>query len=180
VITADDPIIQIALERGLLPRDQFEAALQTMAASSVLDSSGRVDERKTRAVDGLDYDALGRAVAREFGMPYVTLDETAIAPAVLAAVPRSFVLEHQVMPFAHMDGVLRVAIADPIALDVIDALGHVVAGRVQPELAARDAIERAITRDTAEVRARWTRFSRTKSPSGRTPIKTLRTKPRRP
>ena len=94
----------------------------------------------------LDQDALAHAVAAEFGMPFVTLAPLQIPGEILSTLPRSFVVEHTVMPFARENGVLRVAVADPIAVDVIDSLGLVAGGAIQPELASAEDIRRAITR----------------------------------
>ncbi len=144
--TADDLALQIALDRGLLSSAQVEAAKRQAGAPAGPTSAAPGLVGFLQATGALDPEALGRAVAAEFGMPWVALATVAIPDEVLAALPRSFVLEHTVMPYARADGVLRVALADPIAADVIDALNHVTEGPVQPALAAGDDIARAITR----------------------------------
>ncbi|MDI1249675.1 MAG: ATPase, T2SS/T4P/T4SS family [Lacunisphaera sp.] len=116
MITADS-LLTIALERGLCTGE-----------------------------DPLAGEELARAVAAEFGMPFVPLAGRVIPAEVLARLPRAFVQQHAVMPYAGEDGVLHVAVADPIAVDVIDSLGHVAGGRIQPALATADDIARAITR----------------------------------
>ena len=114
--TADDPLIQIALERGLAVDDREEAL---------------------------------RAVAAEFGMPHVSLAARSIPRDVLGALPRSFVVEHEVVPFARDSGLLQVAVADPIAVDVIDSLPHVAGQPVQVALADAEDIRAAIGRHYA-------------------------------
>jgi type IV pilus assembly protein PilB len=113
VTTADDPLIQIALERGLAVGDHEESL---------------------------------RAVAAEFGMPHVDLAERSIPKDVLGTLPRSFVVEHTVMPFAWEGGELQVAVADPIAVDIIDSLPHVAGQPVQIALADAGDIRAAIGR----------------------------------
>lgn len=98
------------------------------------------------ASGALDEGALGKAVAKEFGLSWIVLDGRAIAPEVLAAVPRSFVCEHSVMPFSRTDGVLHVAVADPFAVELIDSLAHVAGTRVSPSLASTKDIRQAIAR----------------------------------
>jgi general secretion pathway protein E/type IV pilus assembly protein PilB len=93
-----------------------------------------------------DPQALARAVAEEFGMPFVTLASRAVPGDILAALPRAFVQEHSVMPFAREDGVLHVAVSDPIAVDVIDSLDHVAGTPVLPVLASAPDIGQAIRR----------------------------------
>ncbi len=113
VTTADDPLLPIALERGLPVGDREE---------------------------------LARAVAGEFGMPYVSLGAQQIAGEIRAALPRSFVAEHNVMPFDREGGVLRVAVADPVAVDIIDSLAYVAGQPVQAVLAGAEDIRQAIVR----------------------------------
>ncbi|SDS61752.1 GspE/PulE family protein [Opitutus sp. GAS368] len=144
--TADDYAVQIALKRGLVTAGQLEAAQRKAADHPALTSAapGVLDILLTDAA--LDQAALGRAVADEFGMPWVTLAGMPISPAVLATLPRSFVVEHTVIPFAREGGVLRVAVADPIAVDVIDSLAYLAGTVVQPVLASVADVRQAITR----------------------------------
>ena len=94
----------------------------------------------------LDENVLLQAVATELGLPCVNLDGLAIAADVLAVVPRSFVLEHAILPFACEGGVLQVAVSDPMVMEVFDSLAHVAGLRVAPALASADSIRRAISR----------------------------------
>ena len=150
--TAEDYVTQIALERGLLPRERWEEA-RRLAAQRPAGASGEVDGLQSFLADGtVDPDALARAVAEEFGMEHVRLEPRRMAAEVVAALPRSFVHEHMVMPFAREDGVLRVAVADPLAVDVIDSLSHVAGTVVRPALASREDIRRAIAHHYGEDR----------------------------
>ncbi len=142
----DDYAVQIALKRGLLTTAQVEAAQQSAARHTDLTSAAPGVLASLMAAGVLDPTTLGRAVAEEFGMPWVTLGELLIPPGILSGLPRSFVLEHQVVPFARENGALRVALADPIAVDVIDSLGYVAGMVVQPALASADDIRQAIAR----------------------------------
>lgn len=83
-------------------------------------------------------------VVENNGLPSILLAGLKISAEVLTALPRSFVLEHNVMPFAHAQGRLRVAISDPLALDIIDGLNYVAGRPVQVELASSADIRAAI------------------------------------
>ena len=150
--TAEDYVTQIALERGLLPRGRWAEA-RRLAAERSAGASGEADVLESLLADGtVQREALTRAVADEFGMEYVALDMRRIAEEVVSALPRSFVQEHTVLPYAVEDGVLRVAVADPLAVDVIDSLSHVAGTAVQPALASVEDIRRAMARHYAEDR----------------------------
>lgn len=143
---AADYAVQIALKHGLLTAAQVELAEQRVAGHADLTAAApTVLEILTR--DGtLDQSALGRAMADEFGMPWVALAAWEIPSGILAALPRSFVVEHNVVPFAREEGVLRVAVADPLAVDILDSLAYVAGTEVQPALASPDDVRQAITR----------------------------------
>jgi general secretion pathway protein E/type IV pilus assembly protein PilB len=120
VQTADDNLIQIAREKGLLPDVSRD--------------------------DNLSTDVLGRAVAGEFGLGWVNLESLTLTPEVLAAVPPSFAREQGVMPFASREGVLHVAVSDPRAMEVLDRLAFVTGRAIVPALAAVADIQGAIAR----------------------------------
>jgi type IV pilus assembly protein PilB len=123
---ADDYAVQIALKRGLLP-----------VGSSA------------ETLDSLDSETLGRALADEFGMPWVMLAGRPIPTDILCALPRSFVIEHQVLPFAREGGVLLVAVTDPIAVDVLDSLAYVTGEVVRQALASAADVRQAIAKHHA-------------------------------
>jgi general secretion pathway protein E/type IV pilus assembly protein PilB len=131
VTTADDPLVQIARQRGLLPRGAGLPAA------------------------GMERAMLGRAVAGEFGLSWVELGDRPIDRDILAALPRDFVLEHAVMPFAREKGVLQVAVSDPVAVDLLDSLAYVAGSPVRPALAdatdIRQALDRAYGWDMPEL-----------------------------
>ncbi len=98
----------------------------------------------TLTESGLGEAARPSPVVENDGLPSILLAGLEISAEVLTALPRSFVLEHRVMPFAHAQGRLRVAISDPLALDIIDGLNYVAGRPVQVELASSADIRAAI------------------------------------
>ncbi len=90
--------------------------------------------------------ALGRAVAKEFGLPWVELGDCAIPQDVLDALPRNFVLDRAVIPFARKDGILQVAVSDPMAIDLMDSLAYVAGSPVGAVLATAADIRQALDR----------------------------------
>jgi len=87
----------------------------------------------------------------ESGLLPVALAARLIPAEILATLPRSFVLEHAVIPYAREGGVLCVAAAGPLALDVLDCLGYLAGSPVQPALASTDDIRDAIARHYGQV-----------------------------
>ncbi len=80
-------------------------------------------------------------------MPWVDPGSADIPSDVLAALPRAFLIARNVLPLAIEGGVLRVAVTDPVAVDVIDDLAWLADRPVQPELATLAAVQAAIARN---------------------------------
>jgi len=144
--TADDFVLQLAVDRGLVSAAAVESARRlaadhtdlTTAAPDVLEtlfSSGALDRR-----------ALAEATAHALGMPFVVVGEHQIPGDVLASIPRSFVIRHGVCAVAFDGDAVQVAVPDPLDADVLDGLAHVCERRVVPAVAASDDLQRTIAR----------------------------------
>jgi general secretion pathway protein E len=98
-------------------------------------------------VAGVDAPAFTRALAHRAGLPFAPALAALPDPRLLDALPMPAARRHLVLPLALEGGALRVAVADPVALDVLDDLrflyGAPVCAVVVPERALRDAITRA-------------------------------------
>ena len=144
--TADDYLIQIALDRGLIRGEQVHEAQRELA------SPDRAELPAPRLLDFLlrkgwvDEGALTAAVAGEFGLPCVELENVRIPARILSIVPLSFVQEHAVVPFAIEDGALHVAAPASFAMEVIDSLAYLTGLRVLLSLAPSEGIQKTIQR----------------------------------
>ena len=144
--TTDDYVIQLAIDRGLLPADLL-AEVQRRAA-------GHTDLTTTppRVLDilvgegALDRKALARLLAEEFAMPVVELDSLQISGDAIQALPRSFVVRHRIFPVAIKNRELQVALSDPLDLESIDNIEHVSGLSAKASIATEEEIDRAITR----------------------------------
>jgi type IV pilus assembly protein PilB len=90
--------------------------------------------------------AAARAVARHLGMEFVEVGERVIATDVVARLPVEFQSAHLVLPLAFDAGVLQVAVADPIATDVLDRLPALAGARVDLVLATEADLRQALAR----------------------------------
>ncbi len=81
-----------------------------------------------------------------FGLRRVEVRTLSVAPAVLALVPAEFALRHRLLPLDLTDGVLRVAVADPLATEGVDALAVRLACRVEAVLARPADLGEALRR----------------------------------
>jgi len=96
--------------------------------------------------DQLDSRERARAVAAESGLPFVEPAGLDVPAAALAALPRAVVVKHLVCPVGWDRDRLRVALADPLDLELLESLEHLAGRPVQACVATVDEIRRAIAR----------------------------------
>lgn len=144
---ADDFVLQLAVQHGLLHPVQVDAARAIVAGHTdlttpaprlldVLVQQGAISARR-----------LAELLATEFGMGMAPdLANIRITGDTLELVPRAVAAKHRLLPLTREGGKLRVAIADPLDTDGIDALGYMLKLPIEPVVATADEIASAIDR----------------------------------
>ena len=132
---------QILQDLGYLSEDQVWDLLEEQKQSAG-EIFGQVAVRS-----GLVKPAqITEALAAQWGMPVVNLEETQIPAKVLEAVPQTMCEIYKICPVSLKGDVLTVAMADPQNVAAIDDLqnflGHEVRGAVSSEADVAAAIER--------------------------------------
>jgi len=138
---ADDFVIQLALERGMLLPPQVDAAraMQSGSSATLLDTLITHGVLEPRTIAGL--------LAAEFGLAMAPdLTQLRIPADTLELVPRSLAAKHHLLPISREGGRLRIALADPLDTDGIDALGYVVKMPIETVVATAGDIATAIDR----------------------------------
>ena len=127
------------MDMGCVTADDIEAALE----KQINGEKAKIGE--IFVAEGLCTAAdVTSAMAEQFGMEIVDLDGLEIAKSVIDMVPHEQCRENHVMPIDMFDGILTVAIADPLDLQSLDNIRFVINCQVQPVLATREAIDSAI------------------------------------
>jgi len=144
--TADDFVLQLALERSLVSAEAVESARRATVIPGDQPSESPSVLETLFASGALDRRALAEATAHALGMTFVVLGEHQIAGEVLGALPRSFVLRHGVCPVAVEGDAVQVAVSDPFDADVLDSLSHLGGRRIVPVVATAPDIQRALAR----------------------------------
>ena len=83
-------------------------------------------------------------VAKQYGVPSVSLDEFEIDSAVIKLIPEEVALKHTVIPVNRAGSTLILATADPSNIFAIDDIKFLTGYNVEVVVAAEDAIKRAI------------------------------------
>ncbi|MCD6460692.1 type II secretion system ATPase GspE [bacterium] len=65
---------------------------------------------------------IAKALAYQFGMDVVQLNQITISPEITKLVPREIAHKYRIVPIKNVNDTLTVALADPLALDIIENL----------------------------------------------------------
>ncbi|MCC6415802.1 MAG: type II/IV secretion system protein [Opitutaceae bacterium] len=141
--TTDDYLLEVAVAAGLVSRDRAREA----GVDGSLDTATTPSAYRRLVTAGeLNPDQVNAALAARFGMGTVELGRETIAAEVLALLTREQAAHYQLLPLRRHHSVLEVAIADPLDTDGVDALAHLLHVSVEPRLAPREEVLRAIDR----------------------------------
>ena len=132
---------EILMDMGCVTQDDIDAALE----QQINGEKAKIGE--IFIAGGLcSAGDVTSALAEQFGMEIVDLEGIDIESSVVAMVPQEQCHENHVMPIDMFDGILTVAISDPLDLQALDNIRFVINCQVQPVLATREAIDNAIGR----------------------------------
>jgi type IV pilus assembly protein PilB len=70
----------------------------------------------------LDEETLTKALAKQFGMKYVDLDQISIPSDAKKIIPEDLMKRHNILPLSVANGRLKLIISDPMDLDMMDSV----------------------------------------------------------
>ena len=132
---------EILMDMGCITQDDIDAALE----QQINGEKAKIGEIFVAGGLCSSADITG-ALAEQFGIEIVDLEGVDVASSVVAMVPQEQCRENHIMPIDMFDGILTVAISDPLDLQALDNIRFVINCQVQPVLATREAIDAAIER----------------------------------
>lgn len=130
----------LLVEAGLLTQEQLSTALQeqretNMRLGEFLINRSYITEQQL--IEVLEF---------QLGIPHIQLYRQKIEPKVINLIPQRLAEQHQVLPVRTEGNKLIVAMADPLDYFAIDELRMITGLRIEPTIAARDELQRAIKR----------------------------------
>ncbi len=137
---------EILMDMGCVTQDNIDAALE----KQINGEKAKIGEIFVSEGLCTAADVTG-ALAEQFGMEIVDLEGLEIDRSIVDMVPQEQCAEHHVMPVDMYEGVLTIAISDPLDLQALDSIRFVINCQVQPVLATREAIDAAIGKYYAQV-----------------------------
>lgn len=131
----------LAGARERLLRMYGELGLETEAREIEQELRERAEAEKQRA------SRRAEALARQYGVPVVNLDQVKSEQEALALVPRDVALKHRILPLVLAGpSTLIVAFADPSDIAAVDDVRFITGRNVEPVVAEEDQLRDAIVR----------------------------------
>lgn len=143
--SADDFVLQIIEEKGLVSADIIEQLRTELTSEGV--NAADID---SKIIDALvekricKYDDITLKLAQEFNIPLISLQNLHIDEDVKKRLPEDIARKYGVFPVSLNNGQLELAISDPMDMDMVDNLSHMMGMPVDLRLAPPDEIKRAI------------------------------------
>jgi len=91
-----------------------------------------------------DEEDVTKALANQYDMEYIDLEQNAAAPAEMSLIPEDLIRKHLVLPLGKEDGRLKVVITDPLDLETLDMLQFRLNCDIDTCLASRAKVRRYI------------------------------------
>ncbi len=122
---------QILVEWGVVAPAGIEEALEHaqrehMRIGQALIALGLADEEDVT-----------KALARQYDMEYIDLDQNVALPTEMHLIPEDLIKKHLVLPLGREDGKLKVVITDPLDLETLDMLQFRLNTELETCLASR-------------------------------------------
>src|SRR5438445_573542 len=131
----------LLVAEGLINREQLQRAL--------LAQKGTTEKIRSLLVrlSLVNEDQLVGFLARQYGIPSVTLSQLDTDPDVLKLVPAQMARKYEIVPVERKGNVLTLAMADPTNVFALDDVTFLTNLQVQPSVAPQGAIRKAIERN---------------------------------
>ena len=133
-------IFSLIKEAGLVTPEQIESARQFVA-----DFPGKISITEAlvskKFITESEITAL---LAQEYGMEVVDLHNYIVPPSVAEAMPGDLAVAYNVVPVMKHDELLTVAVSDPSAMDVVDALRYRLGCDIEVVVASQDQIDQIL------------------------------------
>ncbi len=143
--SADDFVLQLIQDKGLVPPDIIKLGREQLVSEGVpptdIDSKLIdliVDKRYCK------YEDITYLLSQEFNIPLISLQDIRVDESVLKLLPQDILRKYNVFPISSSGGQLELAISDPMGMDSVDDISHILNMSVDLRLASPEEIKRAI------------------------------------
>jgi len=138
VDTVRKPVGQILIGEGVLTEEQLQEGLRAQA-----ESGGALGDMLIE-LGFIGRDELIKALATQYGLKFVNISDVDFPPELIAQISPSIACVYRVVPASMENGVLTVAMADPLNIRVLDDLRFMLNMRVEGAVADPVVVNRII------------------------------------
>jgi len=138
VDTVRKPVGQILIGEGVLSEEQLQEGLRAQA-----ESGGALGDMLIE-LGFIGRDELIKALATQYGLKFVNISDVDFPPELIAQISPSIACVYRVVPASMENGVLTVAMADPLNIRVLDDLRFMLNMRVEGAVADPVVVNRII------------------------------------
>jgi type IV pilus assembly protein PilB len=144
VTSADEFVLQLLIDKGIVDSATIEAA-RTKAAEQP--SVGNLDSDTVElllAEHAVTQLQIAQVLAEEFNMDVVDLADVRVSAEALELLPYELANRYKVFPLEADDNEVELAVCDPLDMDAIDSISHVIQRSITCRVAPLEDIEKAI------------------------------------
>jgi general secretion pathway protein E/type IV pilus assembly protein PilB len=144
VTSADEFVLQLLTDKGLLEDSAIESARAKVTEAGYEGSEDTAVLEALVADRSVTQKQIAQVLADEFNMETVNLADVRISAEALEVVPFELANRYKVIPLEVDDSEVELAVCDPLDMDAVDSISHVIKRSITCRVAPLEDIEKAI------------------------------------
>lgn len=142
--SADEFVIQLLIDKSVADTATIEAARAEVAEEGITEDEDNAVLEKLISGGGIRPMQIAEVLAEEFNMEVVSLSDIRVSSEALNAVSYELASRYKVFPLEADENEIELAVADPLDVDAIDSISHVIQRSINSRVAPLEDIEKAI------------------------------------
>lgn len=142
--STEELVLQLLIDRGIVETTVVESARASIEEKAI---SGNPDANTLGQLineNTVTQDQVAEVLADEFNMTVANLKDVRLSAEAQEIIPFDLANRYKVFPLEVDDNEVVLAVADPLNMDAIDSISHVINRSVVIQVATKQAIEKAI------------------------------------
>lgn len=142
--SADEFVLQLLTDKGLLDEGALESARAKVTEDGYEGTEDTAALESLLADQVISQKQIAQVLAEEFNMEMVELSDVRVSAQALEIVPFELANRYKVIPLEADDSEVELAVFDPLDMDAIDSISHVIKRSIVCRVAPLEEIEKAI------------------------------------
>ncbi len=142
--SADEFVLQLLTDKGLLEESAIEAARAKVNEAEYDVSEDTAALEALVADQSITQQQIADVLAEEFNMETVNLADVRVSAEALEVVPFELANRYKVIPLEVDESEAELAVFDPLDMDAIDSISHVIKRSITCRVAPLEEIDKAI------------------------------------